>query len=57
MVEEVDEEYLPATLDDVTVETEEFRTVLVTGGAGFIGSHVADRLMERGDRVVIVGKQ
>lgn len=28
--------------------------VLVTGGAGFIGSHVADALLERGDRVAIV---
>ena len=28
--------------------------VLVTGGAGFIGSHVCDRLIERGDDVVIV---
>lgn len=28
--------------------------VLVTGGAGFIGSHVCDRLVERGDEVVIV---
>lgn len=28
--------------------------VLVTGGAGFIGSHVADALIARGDRVVIV---
>jgi UDP-glucose 4-epimerase len=28
--------------------------VLVTGGAGFIGSHVADRFLDRGDRVVIV---
>jgi UDP-glucuronate 4-epimerase len=28
--------------------------VLVTGGAGFIGSHVCDRLVERGDQVVIV---
>jgi UDP-glucose 4-epimerase len=28
--------------------------VLVTGGAGFIGSHVADRFLERGDSVVIV---
>lgn len=30
------------------------KTVLVTGGAGFIGSHVADYLLQRGDDVVIV---
>ncbi len=30
------------------------KTVLVTGGAGFIGSHVADHLLSRGDKVVIV---
>ncbi len=28
--------------------------VLITGGAGFIGSHVARRLMERGDTVVLL---
>ena len=28
--------------------------VLVTGGAGFIGSHVCERLVERGDSIVIV---
>ena len=28
--------------------------VLVTGGAGFIGSHVADALMARGDAVVVL---
>lgn len=32
----------------------EKKIVLVTGGAGFIGSHVADILLGRGDRVVIV---
>ena len=28
--------------------------ILVTGGAGFIGSHVAKKLMDRGDEVVVV---
>ena len=27
---------------------------VVTGGCGFIGSHVVDRLVERGDEVVVV---
>jgi UDP-glucose 4-epimerase len=30
------------------------RTVLVTGGAGFIGSHIADALAARGDRVRVL---
>lgn len=30
------------------------KLVLITGGAGFIGSHVAEALMARGDRVIIV---
>jgi UDP-glucose 4-epimerase len=28
--------------------------VLITGGAGFIGSHLADRLLARGDEVVVL---
>ena len=31
-----------------------FKKVLVTGGAGFIGSNVAEQLLSRGDHVVIV---
>lgn len=28
--------------------------VLITGGAGFIGSHLADRLVDRGDEVLVI---
>src|SRR5688572_262812 len=28
--------------------------VLITGGAGFIGSHLADRLIARGDKVLVI---
>ena len=27
---------------------------LITGGAGFIGSHLAERLLEKGERVVLL---
>lgn len=32
------------------------KVILVTGGAGFIGSHVADALLSRGDEVIIADK-
>ncbi len=28
--------------------------VLITGGAGFLGSHIADRLLARGDQVIVI---
>jgi len=28
--------------------------ILITGGAGFIGSHIADRLLEKGDEIFVV---
>lgn len=28
--------------------------VLITGGAGFVGSHIADRLLARGDQVLVI---
>jgi len=42
------EHLLPVQVHEAT------KVVLVTGGAGFIGSHVADLLLSRGDYVVIV---
>lgn len=30
------------------------KTILVTGGVGFIGSHVVEQLLDRGDEVIIV---
>ncbi len=31
--------------------------VLITGGGGFLGSHIAERLHQRGDRVAVLGRR
>ncbi len=43
-----------STLESVVEPHQAAKTVLVTGGAGFIGSHVAEHLLRRGDTVVVV---
>ena len=30
------------------------KTFIVTGGAGFIGSHLSDKLIENGNKVIII---
>jgi UDP-glucose 4-epimerase len=41
-------------LPDVSNQADLTVRVVVTGGAGFIGSHLADALVERGDTVLVV---
>ena len=40
--------------DTLSEQERQEKVVLITGGGGFIGSHVADFLLNRGDKVVIV---
>lgn len=43
-----------STSSDVEEVWSSETSILVTGGAGFIGSHVAEHLLRRGERVVVV---
>ncbi|PIN75438.1 hypothetical protein COV18_03415 [Candidatus Woesearchaeota archaeon CG10_big_fil_rev_8_21_14_0_10_37_12] len=43
-----------ATMDEKLTNKNRKQTILLTGGAGFIGSHIADTLLERGDEVLCV---
>lgn len=45
---------LPLANPAVTNDSQLPRTHLITGGAGFIGSHLAEQLLQRGDKVLIV---
>ena len=40
---------IPRPSDDCPVPR-----ILITGGAGFIGSHLASRLLDRGDTVAVI---
>src|SRR5437773_2182375 len=49
---ECDEPFEP--FEYVSIAKEYHVRVLVTGGAGFIGSHIVDAFIARGDEVVII---
>jgi len=53
-LEETSNEDMSSQSRDLIAPHQGYKKVLVTGGAGFIGSHVADFLLNRGDDVVIV---
>lgn len=38
----------------LTLVSEQYRTILVTGGAGFLGCHLVERLLVGGNRVIVL---
>ena len=44
----------PTPTDQQSEARRPMTNVLITGGAGFIGSHLTDRLLERGDSVLVI---
>src|SRR6188472_4267320 len=43
-----------ASSTTASVVTDPMARIVVTGGAGFVGSHISDALLARGDEVVVV---